>query len=257
MGRFCLEATMSRRRREKGELNTETPVDHDLPRPRRVAALESKTDNQTNYISAIQANTLTFGTGPAGTGKTFIATTMAADALQKKHIKKILLTRPAIEAGEKLGYLPGELDEKFEPYLRPFRDILNKRLGHGFVDCALKNGKIEALPLAYMRGMTFEDCWVLLDEAQNTTPVQMKMFLTRIGDRCKVIVNGDLTQQDIPGASGLADGLQRSRGLPGVGEVAFTRDDVVRSGLVQMLVDRYSGPTELPLDEGVIRTLRA
>jgi phosphate starvation-inducible PhoH-like protein len=173
--------------------------------------------------------------------------------LAKRSIKKILLTRPAQECGEKLGYLPGELDQKFEPYLRPFRDVLNKRLGTAAVDCMLKNGKIEALPMAYMRGMTFEDCWVLLDEAQNVTPMQMKMFLTRIGERCKVVVNGDLSQQDIPGESGLANALQIAQGLTDVAEVRFTRDDIVRSGLVQALVDRYA--EESPVD-GLHRFIR-
>ena len=235
----------SRRRADRSNQELQdAPQDYDRREPvaRRLTPLVAQTDRQADYISSILANTLTFGTGPAGTGKTYLATCLAADALQKKQIKKILLTRPAVEAGENLGFLPGELSEKFEPYLRPFRDILDRRLGKGFVDCAIKNGKIEALPLAYMRGMTFEDCWVLLDEAQNTTPAQMKMFLTRIGEDCKVVVNGDLTQMDIKGLSGLADGLQRSRGLPRVSEVEFTRDDIVRSGLTQMLVDRYSNP---------------
>lgn len=232
----------ARRRRNKDEVEYNSPrLVHDEPTPlfRKTSPLEPQTDRQADYISAIHAHTLTFGTGPAGTGKTFVATTLAADALAKRHIKKILLTRPAQEAGEKLGFLPGELDEKYEPYLRPFRDVLNKRLGASCVDNMIKNGKIEALPLAYMRGMTFEDCWVLLDEAQNTTPVQMKMFLTRIGERCKVIVNGDISQKDIPGQSGLVDALRRAHGLDDVAEVRFTRDDIVRSGLVQRLVERY------------------
>lgn len=231
---------MSRRRRDKNEVTDEPYHPEPTPTLRRQKPLEALNDRQADYISAIRSNTLIFGTGPAGTGKTFVATSLAADELAKRNIKKILLTRPAQECGEKLGFLPGELDQKFEPYLRPFRDVLNRRLGAGFVDCALKNGKIEALPMAYMRGMTFEDCWVLLDEAQNATPLQMKMFLTRIGERCTVIVNGDLSQQDIPGESGLSHALMIARDLPSVEEVQFTRDDIVRSGLVQMLVDRYS-----------------
>lgn len=231
---------MSRRRREKNEVTDEPYHPEPTITVKRAKPLEAQTDRQADYISAIRSCTLVFGTGPAGTGKTFVATSLAAEELAKRNIKKILLTRPAQECGEKMGFLPGELDQKFEPYLRPFRDVLNRRLGAGFVDCALKNGKIEALPMAYMRGITFEDCWVLLDEAQNCTPVQMKMFLTRIGERCKVIVNGDLSQQDIPGESGLAHALQIAQGLPGVEEVHFTRDDIVRSGLVQLLVDRYS-----------------
>lgn len=247
---------MSRRRREKGDPS----VDLDgavaiTPRPKRVQALEPQTENQARYITSIEANTLTFGLGPAGTGKTFVATCMALEALQKKRIQKIILTRPAQEAGENLGFLPGELHEKYEPYLRPFRDIMVKRLGQGYIDCAVKNGKIEAVPLAYMRGMTFEDCWVLLDEAQNATPSQMKMFLTRIGDHCKVIVNGDATQKDIPGPSGLLDGFHKTKNLSGVGSVAFDRSDVVRSGLTQKIIDRYEGydeDVEEP-DQGVMR----
>jgi phosphate starvation-inducible protein PhoH and related proteins len=246
---------MSKRRREKGDslADFEGAVETDMPRPRRTQPLEAKTDNQAAYIASIRSNILTFGTGPAGTGKTFIATSLAAEALQKRHIKKIFLTRPAVEVGESLGFLPGEMEEKFAPYLRPFRDVLDTRLGRGFVDCAVKNGKIEALPLAYMRGMTFDDCLVLLDEAQNTTPVQMKMFLTRIGERCKVVVNGDLSQQDIKGTSGLYDALMRTQGLPGVAEVRFDRSDIVRSGLVQMMVDRYARPPDD--DSGVVRFL--
>jgi phosphate starvation-inducible PhoH-like protein len=205
---------VSRRRQNKSEVTEEPYHPEPTPTIKRAKPLEAQTDRQQEYINAIYSNILTFGTGPAGTGKTFVATSLAADELAKRNIKKILLTRPAQECGEKLGFLPGELDQKFEPYLRPFRDVLNRRLGGSAVDCMLKNGKIEALPMAYMRGMTFEDCWVLLDEAQNVTPAQMKMFLTRIGQRCKVIVNGDLTQQDITGESGLGHALQISNGLP-------------------------------------------
>lgn len=249
---------MSRRRREKNDL----PVDFDgavqtTPRPRRVGALEPQTENQSRYIQSIQANTLTFGLGPAGTGKTYVATCLALDALQKKKIEKLILTRPAQEAGENLGFLPGELHEKYEPYLRPFRDIMVRRLGEGYIDCAIKNGRIEAIPLAYMRGMSFENCWVLLDEAQNCTPVQMKMFLTRIGQNCKVVVNGDVTQKDIAGPSGLIDGWHKVDGLPNVGMVEFDRSDVVRSGLVQLIVDRYGGyaPPREDADLGIARFL--
>lgn len=249
---------MSRRRREKND----SPVDFDgavqtTPRARRVQALEAQTENQSRYIHSIEANTLTFGLGPAGTGKTFVATCLALEALQKKQIEKIILTRPAQEAGENLGFLPGELSEKYEPYLRPFRDIMNRRLGIGYVECAIKNGRIEPIPLAFMRGMSFENSWVLLDEAQNCTPMQMKMFLTRIGENCKVVVNGDVTQKDIAGPSGLTDGWNKVSGLPHVGMVEFDRSDVVRSGLVQQIVDRYSG-YNLPSgneDEGVSRFL--
>lgn len=219
----------------------DTVVYFDPPKAKRIAPLEAQTDAQERYINAIKTNTLVLGVGPAGTGKTFVCGAMAADALKNRHTQKLIITRPAVEAGESLGFLPGELEQKFEPYLRPFRDVLNERLGASYVECAMKNSKIEAIPLAYMRGMTLKDCWVILDEAQNTTPLQMKMFLTRIGSNCKVIINGDVTQKDIPGPSGLSDALRKTRGMKTVEHVIFERDDVVRSGLVQMILDRYAG----------------
>lgn len=209
------------------------------PPPRSSKPIEALTDGQDSYIKAIHGKKLVFGLGPAGTGKTFIATALAADALKSRKIKKIILTRPAVEAGEKLGFLPGEMDEKFDPYFRPVREILNQRLGHGYVDCAIKSGKIEAMPLAFMRGWTFEDCWVLLDEAQNTSPTQMKMFLTRMGENCKMIVDGDPAQTDIPGPSGLVDAVGKLRGHPDIATIRFTRDDIVRSGLVQDVIQLY------------------
>lgn len=246
---------MSRRRQPKGDPAT-TDFEGAVKlsqKPKRAEPLEAQTENQARYIQTVNANTLTFGTGPAGTGKTFIAAVMAAEALKTGQTRKIILTRPAQEAGEKLGYLPGELSEKYEPYLRPFYDILKQRLGQGFLDCAIKNGKIEPIPVGYMRGMTFDDCWVLFDEAQNCTPIQMKMFLTRIGKYCKVIVNGDLSQKDIPGESGLLDGIAIAENLDGVGVVEFDRNDVVRSGLVQDIVDRYT----MRGMEGVQRFMKA
>jgi phosphate starvation-inducible PhoH-like protein len=206
--------------------------------------LKPKTDTQKKYISAIGSFQLVIATGPAGTGKTYICGAMAADELAEKRIDKIIITRPAVEAGENLGFLPGDKEEKFEPYLRPFRDVLDERLGKSFVDYLIKMGKIEAAPLAYMRGRTLKRAWVILDEAQNTTPEQMKMFLTRIGEDCKVIVNGDLGQRDIQGASGLADAIERIGFIPAIKIVNFMRSDVVRSGLVQEIVDAYSDPTE-------------
>jgi phosphate starvation-inducible PhoH-like protein len=182
---------------------------------------------------------------------------MAADALKAKQIKKIILTRPAVEAGESLGFLPGLLEEKFDPFMRPFKDVLNERLGQGFLSYAIKDGRIEALPLAYMRGMTFKDCWVILDEAQNTTPTQMKMFLTRIGAGSKVVVNGDLTQKDIPGRSGLSDAVKRVAKLPDVRVVGFTRADVVRDDIVQQIIDCYADPEAEEEDAGLHRMLGA
>lgn len=202
--------------------------------------LEGKTETQKRYINAIKNFQLTFATGPAGTGKTYIAASLAAQALLAGSIEQIILTRPAVEAGESLGFLPGELEEKFDPYLQPFLDVLNRRLGKSHVDCLVKSEKILAVPLAYMRGRTFRDAFVILDEGQNTSPVQMKMFLTRIGENCKVVVNGDLDQQDTTGESGLADAIRRCSWIPSVKTVEFTKADIVRSGLVQDIVSSYS-----------------
>lgn len=198
-----------------------------------------KTDSQRRYINAINSFDLIFATGPAGTGKTWLAAARAAQLLEDDKIDKIIITRPAVEAGESLGFLPGEKEEKFQPYLRPFRDVLDERLGKSFVDYLLKTGRIEAAPLAYMRGRTFKRAMVILDEAQNTTPVQMKMFLTRIGEDCKVVVNGDINQCDIRGISGLEDAVKRLAFIPSVKCVEFGRNDVVRSGLCQEIVSAY------------------
>lgn len=198
-----------------------------------------KTDSQKRYINAIKSHQLVFATGPAGTGKTWICAALAAQALESKQIDKIIITRPAVEAGEELGFLPGEMEEKFDPYLRPFRDVLDERLGKSFVEYMIKMGRIEAAPLAYMRGRTFKNAYVILDEGQNTTPTQMKMFLTRIGENCRVIVNGDLNQKDIRGKSGLDDAIKRLGFIPSVRCVEFGKSDVVRSGLVQEIVEAY------------------
>lgn len=204
--------------------------------------LQAKTNSQKKYMSAIKSATLTFGVGPAGTGKTYICGAIAAELLQNKTIDKIIITRPAVEAGEKLGFLPGEVEDKYEPYLTPFRDVLNERLGKTFVDYLVKTGRIEPAPLAYMRGRTFKDAIVILDEAQNVTPEQMKMFLTRIGENCKVIVNGDENQKDIPGQSGLTDAIKRISFIPSVQVVKFSSADIVRSGIVQEIVSAYERP---------------
>lgn len=202
--------------------------------------LKPRTAAQKRYISAINNHLLTFGVGPAGTGKSYCAGALAADALESGTIERIILTRPAVEAGESLGFLPGDVDEKFSVYIDAFRDILNERLGAGTVNYCLRHGRIIAAPLAFMRGKTFqEDTFVILDEAQNTSPEQMKMFLTRIGENCKVVVNGDIKQSDIRGQNGLADAVDRVIGLPGVYVHEFAREDIVRSGLVKDLIDRY------------------
>lgn len=195
---------------------------------------------QKKYINAIRNNCLTFGIGPAGTGKSYCAGGVAAEAMQNGQIERIIITRPAVEAGESLGFLPGDIDEKFAAYIDAFLDILNIRLGAGTVKYLMRHGRIVAAPLAYMRGRTFgEDTFVILDEAQNTTPAQMKMFLTRIGDDCKVVINGDIKQSDIKGPNGLADAVERLRGLRSVHIHEFDREDIVRSGLVRDVIDRY------------------
>ena len=172
--------------------------------------LSAQTPAQQQYINAIRNHCLTFGTGPAGTGKSYCAGALAAEALESGRIERIILTRPAVEAGENLGFLPGEVEDKYAVYIDAFRDILNERLGSGVVDYCLRHGRIVGAPLAYMRGKTFSNnTFVILDEAQNTTPAQMKMFLTRIGEHAKVVINGDIRQSDLRGPNGLSlDKLQ-------------------------------------------------
>jgi phosphate starvation-inducible PhoH-like protein len=199
-----------------------------------------RTESQQRYVQAIKQHCLTFGAGPAGTGKSYCAAALAAEAMESGRIEQIILTRPAVEAGESLGFLPGSVDDKFSVYIDAFRDILNERLGSGAVEYALRHDRIVAAPLAFMRGKTFgRNTFVVLDEAQNTTPAQMKMFLTRIGEGCKVVINGDVAQSDIRGPNGLADAIERVRGLPDVYIHHFERADIVRSGLVRLLIDRY------------------
>lgn len=199
---------------------------------------------QADYIEAITSHAVTFGVGPAGTGKTWLAAMLAAKAFDDGEIDRIVITRPAVEAGESLGFLPGEQDEKYEPYFRPVRDALEEYLGSGPLEYHLKSGNIEARPLAYLRGATFKNCWVILDEAQNTTPSQMKMFLTRIGKNARIIVNGDPRQKDIPGPSGLVDAMHRLKGLGGCSFVSFTAQDIVRSGMCQAIAARYDEPDD-------------
>lgn len=203
------------------------------------APLEPLTEAQRDYDIAIDAHRVIFGIGPAGTGKTWWAAARAAEELDQGRIERIIVTRPAIEAGESLGFLPGDEHEKYAPYFRPVREALEERLGSGPVEYMIKAGTIEARPLAYLRGATLKDAWVILDEAQNTTPAQMKMFLTRIGAGAKFIINGDINQKDIPGLSGLADAERRLQGLHNVAFIRFTRDDIVRDAMCQAIADRY------------------
>ena len=202
--------------------------------------IQALTKAQGAYINAILDNVITFGIGPAGTGKSYVVAGLAADMLREKKIDRILLTRPGVEAGEKFGFIPGELEEKYAPYIEPFREIFNERLGRSQVDYLIKHKRICAMPIAFMRGRTFKNCWAILDEAQNTTPGQMKLFLTRIGDNCKVIIDGDIEQKDIPSQSGLSDAVSRLKHTRKVGIVEFTVEDVVRSGIVKDIIKAYS-----------------
>jgi phosphate starvation-inducible PhoH-like protein len=204
-----------------------------------VAPLAAKTEAQGHYLCAFGSSRLIFGVGPAGTGKTYVAAAWAAQELQAGRVKKIVLTRPAKETGESLGFLPGELEEKYAPYLEPFEQTLVERMGRGTFDCQLKLGNIAPKPLGFMRGTTFKDAVVILDEAQNTTPAEMKMFLTRIGENCTVIVDGDPDQCDLDGPSGLNDALRRLQDVPGISIVEFTEDDIVRSGLIKHILKAY------------------
>ncbi|OZM74307.1 phosphate starvation-inducible protein PhoH [Amycolatopsis antarctica] len=208
---------------------------------RRGRTIRPKTLNQKRYVDAIDANTVVFGIGPAGTGKTYLAMAKAVQALQAKQINRIVLTRPAVEAGERLGYLPGTLYEKIDPYLRPLYDALHDMVDPESIPRLMQAGTIEIAPLAYMRGRTLNDAFIILDEAQNTTPEQMKMFLTRLGFGSKVVVTGDITQVDLP--SGQRSGLRVVREiLEGVDDLHFTTltsQDVVRHRLVGDIVDAY------------------
>ena len=203
--------------------------------------IKAKTLGQQRYVTAIEKNTITLGVGPAGTGKTFLAVAMAVRALRNKDVVRIILTRPAVEAGERLGYLPGDLQSKIDPYLRPLYDSLYEMLGPENCARLIEKLVIEIAPLAYMRGRTLDDSFIILDEAQNTTPEQMKMFLTRIGYNSKVVVTGDLSQTDLPSGkkSGLAEAVKILKGIDDIYIHEFTEKDVVRHKLVQKIIVAY------------------
>ncbi len=196
---------------------------------------------QAEYIQTMMQNELVFGLGPAGTGKTYLAVALAVSMMLEGAIDKIILSRPAVEAGENLGFLPGDLKEKVDPYLRPLYDALYEMLPAEQVDKKITLGEIEIAPLAFMRGRTLSNAFVILDEAQNTTPMQMKMFLTRLGENSRMVVNGDLSQVDLPRGvvSGLRDALEVLKGTPNIASVRFSADDVVRHGLVAKIVQAY------------------
>ena len=207
----------------------------------RGRTIRPKTVNQKHYVDSIDKSTITFGIGPAGTGKTYLAMAKAVQALQAKTVNRIILTRPAVEAGERLGYLPGTLSEKIDPYLRPLYDALHDMVDPDSIPKLLAAGTIEVAPLAFMRGRSLNDSFIILDEAQNTSPEQMKMFLTRLGFGSKIVVTGDVTQVDLP--SGVKSGLRVIEGiLDGIDDISFNRltaSDVVRHKLVGRIVEAY------------------
>jgi len=205
----------------------------------KVKPLRALTEAQGQYIAAISSKTIVFGAGPAGTGKSYVSIALACEQFMAKQIDKIILTRPMSEVGRKIGDVPGFVEDKYAPYIDPVLSIFYERLGISQTKMFLKNHRIEAKPLELMRGVTFKDCTVILDEAQNTTKEQMKMFLTRIGDNCNVVVNGDIEQTDLRGVSGLEDAVKRFYGVPDVEIVEFDEDDIVRSGIVRAVIKAY------------------
>ncbi|GAB3339562.1 PhoH family protein [Marivirga atlantica] len=204
-------------------------------------AIKAKTNNQIKLVKSVQKNDLVFAIGPAGTGKTYISVAMAVRALKNKEVKKIIITRPAVEAGENLGFLPGDLKEKIDPYLRPIYDALDDMVPAEKLKYYQENRVIEIAPLAYMRGRTLHNAFILLDEAQNTTPMQIKMFLTRMGPNSKAIITGDMSQVDLPKKqkSGLVEATRILRDIKGIGVINLSGEDVVRHKLVKQIIDAY------------------
>jgi phosphate starvation-inducible protein PhoH and related proteins len=232
--------TRSAKMIENGELKPAEVLSQSILSSRG-KTIRPKTLGQKTYVDAIDNNTVVFGIGPAGTGKTYLAMAKAVQALQRKEISRIILTRPAVEAGEKLGFLPGTLNDKIDPYLRPLFDALHDMIDPESIPKLMASGTIEVAPLAYMRGRTLNDAFIILDEAQNTTPEQMKMFLTRLGFNSKMIVTGDVTQIDLPnGTSGLRLATEVLKDVDDMHFSILTSDDVVRHTLVAKIVDAYS-----------------
>lgn len=208
--------------------------------------IKSKTVGQKKYVDLLKKKTITFGIGPAGTGKTYLAVAIAVNAYKEKQVEKIILSRPAVEAGEKLGFLPGDLQEKVNPYLRPLYDALQEMLGLDSFSKMMERGTIEIAPLAYMRGRTLSNAYVILDEAQNTTKEQIKMFLTRLGENSKMVITGDLTQIDLPAGhtSGLKHAVKILKDINDIGIIRLSEKDVVRHPLVQQIVKAYENNEE-------------
>lgn len=203
--------------------------------------IEPKTEKQREYLAALRSHSQVIVLGPAGTGKTYVASSFAASLYHSKHINRVILTRPNIAASKSLGFFPGTLIEKMTPWMMPIMDVMQKHLGAGVIDTAIKNGNIEFAPFETMRGRSFEDAFVILDEAQNTTPKEMMMFLTRVGENCKVVLNGDLMQRDVSTQSGLwtAINLSRKHSIP-VPVIEFAMEDIVRSDLCRMWVEAFT-----------------
>lgn len=234
--RYLIDAAKEGQWEERGQFSPALICVNAKGRP-----IQSKTRGQQLYVDAIMKHELTFAIGPAGTGKTYLAVAMAVKAFRAHEVSRIILTRPAIEAGENLGFLPGDLQSKVDPYMRPLYDSLNDLMGYETYQRHLERGEIEISPLAYMRGRTLDDAFIILDEAQNTTREQMKMFLTRIGYNAKAVVTGDITQIDLPvrRKSGLAEAARLLGQLEGITSVRLTESDVVRNPLVQRIIRAY------------------
>jgi phosphate starvation-inducible protein PhoH and related proteins len=214
----------------------------------RKRPVRARTAAQDSYIRALKRHELVFGVGPAGTGKTWLAVAHAAQLFERKEVDRIILSRPAVEAGERLGFLPGDLREKVDPYLRPIYDALYDLMDSRIVERALQTGEIEIAPLAFMRGRTLTNAVIILDEAQNTTSMQMKMFLTRLGENSRMIITGDPSQVDLPNGqtSGLAEAVKLLDGVHGIAQVHFTAEDVIRHELVARIVAAYEGLPQRP-----------